>query len=205
MEPPLTSKTLLFRIRDTDDDDAWKLFAEIYGPLLFRYFRGRGLNESDASDVLQMVLVAVARAIRNFEYNPSTGTFRSWLYTVARSKLNTFFSKDAKKPIPIGQSEVARISESHGAEETEDESDWDREYRRRVFEWACDRVRDEFKEPTWKAFWGTAVEGRSASKVAEDVGMKPGAIYTARSRVTARLKREVDEHLAEEFEPPIRE
>ena len=35
--------------------------------------------------------------------------------------------------------------------------------------------------------------------------MKPGAIYTARSRVTARLKREVDEHLAEEFEPPIRE
>jgi len=200
MEFSPTSKTLLFRVRDAEDDAAWRTFVEIYTPLLFRYFRGRGLNETDASEVLQIVMIAIARAIRGFEYEPERGTFRSWLYTVARSKLNDFFNRQARQPMALDDEEMARLTDS--ADEIDDK--WEAEYRWSVFEWAAARLRSEFQAHTWDAFWRTAVEGQAADAVAKTLDMKLGSVYTARSRVTARLRAFIGETLDEDLEPPRR-
>ena len=200
MEFSPTSKTLLFRVRDAEDDAAWRTFVEIYTPLLFRYFRGRGLNETDASEVLQIVMIAIARAIRGFEYEPERGTFRSWLYTVARSKLNDFFNRQARQPMALDDEEMARLTDH--ADETNDK--WEAEYRWSVFEWAASQVRSEFQAHTWDAFWRTAVEGQSADAVAKAFGLKLGSVYTARSRATARLRAFIAETLDEDLEPPRR-
>ena len=70
---------------------------------------------------------------------------------------------------------------------------WEREYRRSLFEWAAERIRCEFEENTWQAFWRTSVDGRETAEVAESLGVSVGAVYIARSRVLARLRREVEE------------
>jgi RNA polymerase sigma-70 factor (ECF subfamily) len=69
---------------------------------------------------------------------------------------------------------------------------WELEYQRRIAALAMDRVKGEFQEATWKAFWLTAVEGQSAADVSGQLGLSPGAIYVAKSRVLARLKEEVE-------------
>ncbi len=73
------------------------------------------------------------------------------------------------------------------------EDDWDREYERQRFAVAADQVRGEFTASTWKAFWGTAVDGRPAKEVGAELGLSPGAVYVAKSRVLARLREKVRE------------
>jgi RNA polymerase sigma-70 factor (ECF subfamily) len=72
------------------------------------------------------------------------------------------------------------------------EDAWETEYQRRLASMAMDRVKHEFQEKTWQAFWLTAVEGVAVADVSKRVGLSSGAIYVAKSRVLARLKEEVD-------------
>ena len=66
-----THPSLLLRVRDEADAESWALFVGTYAPLIHRYGRRRGLQDADAADLTQDVLVLVARAIRSFEYSPN--------------------------------------------------------------------------------------------------------------------------------------
>ncbi|MEM0897980.1 MAG: sigma-70 family RNA polymerase sigma factor [Verrucomicrobiota bacterium] len=190
MAEVLTSKTLLFRIRDPGDGQAWGTFSQIYTPLVFYFCRKQGLGEADAADIVQDVMSSIARSITNFTYDPERGTFRSWLYTITRNRLAKHFRKSSQSPKAISQNAVTRLADEH---ETDSGTDalWESEYRQRLFQWAADSVRDEFQTQTWQAFWRTAVEHAPASDVAAELDMRLGAIYTARSRVTARLREKI--------------
>jgi RNA polymerase sigma-70 factor (ECF subfamily) len=76
-----------------------------------------------------------------------------------------------------------------GAEES---ARFDAEYRIRVLHWAAERVRDEFSEAAWQAFWRTGVEGQSAENAARDLGLTVGTVYQYKSRVVARIRREIE-------------
>jgi RNA polymerase sigma-70 factor (ECF subfamily) len=52
-------------------------------------------------------------------------------------------------------------------------------------------LRSEFEEHTWRAFWRVAVDGQPAPEVAAELGMKPNAVRTAKSRVLRRLREEL--------------
>ncbi len=181
-----TSRSLLLRIRDARDQAAWGEFAEIYTPLIFRFCRSRRLQEADASDVTQDVLRAVAQSIGGFDYEPRRGKFRSWLFKVVRSKLSNFIEARRRNPQGTGSTTLHERLEEQPAEDTEES--WDREYIEHVLRWASERVRSEFQERTWQAFWRTAVQSEAAAKVAESLEMTIGAVYVARSRVLGRLK-----------------
>jgi RNA polymerase sigma-70 factor (ECF subfamily) len=73
----------------------------------------------------------------------------------------------------------------------DDEEQWNREYRQRVFAWAAEQIERDFQPTTWQAFWQTAVEGKSGKDVAQALGMNVAAVYLAKSRVMARLKAQV--------------
>jgi RNA polymerase sigma-70 factor (ECF subfamily) len=88
------------------------------------------------------------------------------------------------------------LEEQPGADE--EESDWQRKYEQRLFAWAAERIEGEFQESTWKAFWHLAVEGKSGEKTARTLGMSVGAVYVAKSRVFARLKKEIEQLNREE-------
>ena len=180
-----TRQTLLLRIRDLDDKVSWDEFAELYTPLIYRFLINRGLSDSNARDVMQDSLKAIAGAIERFEYNPEKGTFRSWLYTVVRSKLNNYFKKSGRQPAAVGMTEVEGMADESDAAA---DKEWEMEYKRHMFHWASEKVRGDFKENTWKAFYGVAVDERPAEEVAKELGMPVGGVYVAKSRVIAKLR-----------------
>ena len=74
---------------------------------------------------------------------------------------------------------------------------FDQEYRDVVFQWAAEQVRNEFREPVWRAFWRTCVLNEPISDVAEELGMTTGYVYVCRSRIIARLRQTIEEFEAE--------
>ena len=195
-ELPSTHASLLLRIHDADDRPAWRQFVTVYTPLVYRYCRGRGLQDCDAADVSQDVMAAVASAIRGFDYDRKRGTFRGWLFTVTRSKLNDYFARRQRHPPATGASGVQKILSEVPSPSESDQ--WDRDYQRRLFEWGADKIRGEFKESTWQAFWRTAVDHQPIRETAERLELSVGAVYIARSRVLCRLKEYIQENIGEE-------
>jgi RNA polymerase sigma factor (sigma-70 family) len=192
-EPPLTRVTLLARIRDGRDSDAWREFVQLYGPVVYRFARNRGLQDSDAADLMQNVLLSVARNAPRMEYDPKRGTFRGFLYTVTRNKIYNFLTAQRNRPRGTGDTDAHERLDATPARDDDrgPDAEWEREYQRRVTARAMERVRGEFQETTWRAFWETAVEGRPAAEVGAGLKMTPGAVYVAKSRVLARLRDEV--------------
>ena len=186
-----TRPSLLLRVRNPQDERAWREFVEIYTPLIFGYCRRRGLQEADAADVAQEVMQTVARSISGFTYQPEKGTFRSWLYTVTRSRLANFLKRQDRQPRGTGKTAVQQFLEARPNPEADDS--WVREFHQRLLDWACAQVRDEFQDSTWTAFRLTAIEGKAAKEAAQATGLSIGAVYIARSRVTARIREQIQE------------
>ncbi len=188
-EQPSTRPSLLVRLRDHQDQEAWQRFAALYAPLLYRYGRNHRLQDADAADLTQEVLQAVSGAIGRLDYDPRRGTFRSWLFTLAHRKLCDLLTRRQKQLQAAGGSAAQERLDEVPA--PADEEAWNQEYDRCLFAWAVEQVRGEFSASTWQAFWLTAVEGQSAQQAGEALGLSVGAVYVARSRVQARLKEQL--------------
>ncbi|MCC7424336.1 MAG: sigma-70 family RNA polymerase sigma factor [Planctomycetaceae bacterium] len=190
-ESPLTRASLLVQLRDGTNHAAWHEFMRLYGPVVYGFARKRGLQDADAADITQDVLRSVSNSIGRLEYDRNHGTFRGWLFTITRNKVFNFLSARRIRPQGSGDTTTNKLLDAH-PDGTDASEAWELEYQRRVTAIAMERVKSEFQEKTWQAFWLTAVEGQSAADVAQTVGMSAGAIYVAKSRVLARLKSEVD-------------
>lgn len=190
-EVPTTRPSLLLRLRDAGDGGAWTDFEQLYAPLIYHYARKHGLQDADAADVRQEVLRLVAHAIRGFEYDARRGSFRGWLYTVARNQVRKFFERRRPFEQGSGDSAAQQALEEHPAADVADASAWDEEYERRLFTYAAAQIRGDFSDATWQAFWQTAVEGRAAKEIASQLRLTVAAVYLAKSRVMARLKEHI--------------
>jgi RNA polymerase sigma-70 factor (ECF subfamily) len=190
-DPAATRASLLLRIRDPHDGEAWRQFVKIYASVVYGFARKRGLQDADAADLMQEVFRSIAGAAGRLDYDPRRGSFRSWLYTVTRNKLYNFLDGRKRQVQGSGDSGAQELLEEKSAQEEDAAAAWDREYERRLFAWAAEQVRGEFQPATWQAFWQTAVEGKSAGEVGKMLGLSPGAVYVAKSRVLARLKQQI--------------
>jgi RNA polymerase sigma factor (sigma-70 family) len=191
-DSPLTRASLLVQIRDGANHRAWREFVDLYGPVVYGFARKRGLQDADAADLMQDVMRSVSSAIGRLDYDRQQGTFRGWLFTITRNKVFNFLSARRIRPQGTGDSATNRMLNSHPDEDDEGADTWEVEYQRRLAALAMERVKGEFQENTWRAFWLTAVEGLPVADVGRQVGMSAGAIYVAKSRVLARLKTEVE-------------
>lgn len=186
-----TRATLLIRLRDVSDQDAWRLFASIYTPLVYRYALKNGLQDADAADVAQETMCNVVRVIRSFQYDPSRGSFRGWLLAVVRNTLRKRFKKLQNEALGSGDTSVHSMLQQCPDLQSDADEVWDREYEMWLFHKVASWIKNEFQMNTWEAFWKTAVEGQEVAVVAKELGMSPGAIYIARSRVLARIRAEI--------------
>lgn len=187
---PATRASLLLRIRDPKDRIAWEEFVRIYAPLLHAYGLHRGLQDADAADLAQEVLRRLMGAIPEFQYDPSLGSFRGWLFTITRNEFLKMAKRRHRQPVGAGASEISQFLEQQ-PDTTQDQEYWDREYQWNLFLWAAEKVRPEFREATWQAFWLTAVEGKKVEAVASQLAISAGALYIAKSRITARIRQEI--------------
>src|SRR5262249_33266927 len=167
-DAPPTRPSLLVRLRDARDGPAWSEFVEVYAPLVYGYARKQGLQDADAADLTQEVLRAVSGAVGRLEYDPARGSFRGWFFTIVRNKLRNFLA--ARKTEGRGGTSAQLWLEAQPGREDELAAGWEQEYEQRLFAWAAEQVRGGFEDATWRAFWGTAVEGRSAPQVAAELG-----------------------------------
>jgi RNA polymerase sigma factor (sigma-70 family) len=192
-QTPVTRPSLLLRLHGPRDEQAWAEFSAIYGPLIERLARQKGLQDADAADLVQEVLRTVAAAIERQMFDPARGSFRAWLFRVARNLMVNFLICQRRQPRGSGDTDMQQLLEELPAPNAEDSALFDAEYKRQLLYWAAEQLQDEFTERVWQAFWQTGVEGRSAKEVAAALGTTIGTIYHYKSRVMARLRRKIEE------------
>lgn len=187
MQGPETRRSLLVKIQDTTQQAAWHEFVAIYQPLVYRLARGRGLQHADAQDLTQDVFAAVQGAIERFDPDAERGSFRGWLFRIARNMVINFLARQKETP-GSGDTSMLRLLHDLPAAESDAATVFDLEYRREVFAWAARKAQTHFAEETWQAFWRTGVEGETIEQAAAALGKSPGAVRVARCRVLAKLK-----------------
>ncbi|MBX9579361.1 MAG: sigma-70 family RNA polymerase sigma factor [Gemmataceae bacterium] len=187
-----TSPSLLVRLRDRADADAWGRLARLYTPLLLDWVRRLGVQPADADDLVQEVLTTVAKEMPAFEYDPARGAFRGWLRTVLANRVRHHRRTRGRAPDAAGGGGhdrlLADLEDAGGALSAA----WDVEHDRHVAGRLLALIRGEFEVTTWEAFRLAAVEGRPAAEVATALGITPNAVRVARCRVLARLRQEAD-------------
>jgi RNA polymerase sigma-70 factor (ECF subfamily) len=191
IESPDTRASLLVRIRDGGDTEAWQEFVQRYAPVVYGFARRRGLQDADAADLMQEVLRSVAAAADRLEYDPKRGTFRSWLFTVTRNKLYNMLDGQRRQVRGTGDSAAQQRLDEQPGRDGDGEDVWEKEYQTHLTALAMQRVRGEFHDSTWQAFLLTAVDGKGAREAGKSLKMSPGAVYVAKSRVLSRLREEV--------------
>jgi RNA polymerase sigma-70 factor (ECF subfamily) len=185
-----TRPSLLLRLLDPRNAEAWQTFVHVYGPLVYGHARRRGLQHEDAEDVTQKVFARVSAAIRTFEYQPDVGRFRDWLGTIVRNEANRFLKQDR---------EMAR---SRGGEAENGvacavapvaDTAWTAEFNTHILQLALQRSEVHFEPPTWRAFRRVWLENAPATQVAEEMGQPIDWVYVAKSRVLKQIWEEVQE------------
>lgn len=187
-----TSASLLDRLRHQPDESSWKLLTDLYTPLIWGWLRRHArVNADDADDLVQDVLTVVVRRLAEFERQRS-GAFRAWLRQITVNCLRDFWKARRRRPLHTGGSDFQVILDQL-ADPTSDLSRlWDQEYEQHLMRQALELVKPHFETKTWTAFQRVIFDAVEADAVAEELSMSVGAVYTARSRVMARLRREID-------------
>jgi len=194
-DTPMTRPSLLVRLRNLQDQQSWEEFYTIYQPLVFRMARSQGFQDADASELTQEVFLAVASAIERWDPDPQRGSFRGWLFRIARNMMINWLAYRRRHPTGAGNSDIRKLlAEQPDPREldVEDSAVFDREYKRQAFAWAAEQIRHEFRETTWQAFWLTSVENQPVPEAAETLKISVGAVYIARSRIMARLRQKIE-------------
>jgi RNA polymerase sigma-70 factor (ECF subfamily) len=188
-----TSVTLLLRLRDLSDKQAWEDFVERYVPKIYGWCRRNRLQEADAADVTQEVLGKLVSAMRKFDYNPDRGSFRGWLKTVTNNAVRDFASSYKKHGRGSGDSQVnaalASIADPSALAELAGEIEAEAE--REMLREAEARVKVRVQKQTWDAYELTAVRDIAAPDVAARLNMPVGQVYVAKSRIIKLLRQEV--------------
>ncbi len=189
--PGSTASNLLGLVK-ANEGPAWRRLAALYTPLVYSWARHAGLQAEDASDVVQEVFRAVLTHIADYEAGPGPGSFRAWLWTITRNKLNDHWRRQRRQPVAVGGSDAQeRLLESPAPECPQDEEPAGAGGG--VLQRALERIRPRFEERTWQAFYRVTAEGQGPAEVAAALGMSVNAVYVARSRVLARLRQELGE------------
>jgi len=185
---PQTRQSLLVRLR-RNSDDAWSEFLEVYEQAIYEFARRRGLQDADAWDVTQDVLAAVDSKVDSWQSDPTKGTFRGWIFRVARNIAVDKINAQSRRAAASGDSRVAQLLAEH-PENLEQESTlfWTN-YRRKLLHWAADQIKPEYQESSWQSFWMTTVAGQKPEDVAQELGVSLGSVYAAKFRIVTRIRK----------------
>lgn len=185
---PDTHSLLLANIRSLENREAWSDFVQIYRPVIYRMARRRGMQDADAQDLAQEVLVRISKAIDRWQ--PREGVrFRHWLRKVASNAIVTAVTKS--QPLGIVDGAEADHILADTPEVSTAKSELHDECFRERYLRAATIVKVDVSPVTWAAFELTVVQGNSCEEAAKTLGKSLGTIYAARSRILKRLQIEV--------------
>ena len=187
---PTTRASLLLKLCDPRDHEAWVEFVHLYEPVIYRMLKRYGLQEVDAVEVMQDLFLAVSRGVERWTPGKEHGSFRGWLRRVTRNLVVNWLRIKKRQPVAITFDLDSLLIEEAPFEGVESR-EFDDEVRRSLFRQASEKVRLEVQPQTWQAFWEVAVSGIEISEVANRLGMTTGAVRVAKCRIIARLRETV--------------
>ncbi|MEM1071169.1 MAG: sigma-70 family RNA polymerase sigma factor [Planctomycetota bacterium] len=186
-EFPETRTSLLLGLQTGDDQDAWHEFASVYSPIIYRISRKHGLQDADAHDLVQQILVSVAGAIDQYQKKDETVRFRHWLKRIAR---NAIYNALTRRPHDrgVGGTSVHEALNNHVFSEERLEREIESEHQRELFLRAASIVKSQVTHNSWQIFHLTVVNGRSVQEVSRELNKSVGSIYAVRGRVMAKIR-----------------
>jgi RNA polymerase sigma-70 factor (ECF subfamily) len=192
-----TRESLLSRLRDLDDQTSWDDFFETYWKLIYSVARKAGLNDAEAQDVVQETVVTAARKLPGFKYDPALGSFKAWLLTVTRSRVQDQFRKKAyrkdgryyprEEALNTPLVEMIPAPDSINLDEV-----WDQEWRQNIMDRAAERVKLLVSPKQYQMFYLHGLKAMPAREVAERLDATPEEVYAAKYRVAELIKKEVE-------------
>jgi RNA polymerase sigma factor (sigma-70 family) len=185
-----TSPSLLGRLRqEAYDQQAWAEFVRRYGAQIYHWCCKWKLQEADAQDVTQTVLVKLAEKMRSFSYDPAK-SFRAYLKTLTNYALCDFLESRKRPGVAGGGSQVLDLLQTIEARADLVEQ-LKTAFDHELLDEAMERVRERVEPHTWEAFRLTAVEGLSGAEVAQKLAIKVATVFKARSKVQQMLQVEM--------------
>jgi len=188
-----TSISLLERAR-SNDQEAWSQIVHLYGPLVQKWCRQSGLQDDDLADVFQETFRAVSTHINSFKPIRDVGSFRSWLRTIVRTKIADHFRSQSRQPPGQGGTEanlrIGNVVDPLVDDDPlgEDDKQAAADEHTMLVQRAMELIRPEFSERNWQAFLKVAIDGQSATEIAEELGVNPQVIRQANYRIRRRLR-----------------
>lgn len=193
MQPATTSSSLLVRVRDHADAEAWGRLVTLYAPLLRDWLRRHAVPPHDQDDLVQDVLHAVAQEMPHFSYDREKGGFRGWLRTVLVHRLRNYWRQRRSRPLATGDNQfITGVLDQLEDSRSTLAQVWEQEHDQHVVARLLELVRGDFETTTWEAFRRTALEGQEVSAVAAGLGLTVNAVKLAKHRVLKRLRQEAE-------------
>lgn len=190
-----TTETVLARLRDFDNRDAWDSFTDRFRRPVVSFARSMGLPPADAEDVAQETLIAFAEAYRQGKWDPAKGRLSRFLFGIAyRQALR------ARRQANLRLGDAARVgqAESHFWSHIPDEATasgiWDTEWEQIVLDQCLQQVKSEVEPETYRAFELTVCEERAPTDVAAELGIAIKSVYNAKHRILKRLRELRDDY-----------
>jgi RNA polymerase sigma-70 factor (ECF subfamily) len=194
-----TRASLILAAADPANREARAAFVECYAGLIRDWCRRWDLQEADQANVFQAMLCRLFEMLPTFQYDRSKGQFRGLLRTMTHHAIANLHRERQRHPGICGSGDSEVLGRLHEVPTPDDPAVEDlaqklarQAERHQQLHEACKRVRDRVEPHTWQAFWLTTVEGQPAVDVAQQLGMKKGAVFVYKCRVTKMIRSEID-------------
>jgi RNA polymerase sigma-70 factor (ECF subfamily) len=185
-----TSLSLLHRLRCSPESESWTRLVDLYAPLIRAWLRKYDVQESDAEDLVQEVLLAVSKDLGKFDHGGHPGAFRGWLKAILVNRLRKHWRARDRRPQARGDSDIdARLAQLDNPS-SEMSLIWNREHDQYVLRQLLALAEPHFAKTTWTAFSRVALDGAKPDDVAREMGISRNAVIIAKCRVLSRLRQE---------------
>ncbi|MCA9050837.1 MAG: sigma-70 family RNA polymerase sigma factor [Planctomycetaceae bacterium] len=185
-----TSLSLLVRLRSSEESESWNRLMELYGPLLRTWLRKYDVQDNDAEDLMQDVLLAVSKDLSGFDHNGRPGAFRGWLKTILINRLRKFWRTRDRRPQARTDSDIDARLDQLDDPRSELSQIWNRDHDQYVLRQLLALAEPHFAPQTWSAFRRVALEGAKPDAVAAELGISRNSVIIAKCRVLSRLRQE---------------
>jgi RNA polymerase sigma factor (sigma-70 family) len=191
-----TRRSLLSRLKDWEQKDAWREFFNTYWRLIYDVARKAGLDDQHAQDAVQETMISVSAEMPGFRYDPKLGSFKSWLRTLTRRRIADQLRKRyARRELDHVDAAMTQIQEE--IESTRDttpalDAVWDEQWRTHMMDAALTRVKRSVKASHYQLFELTVLKACPLAEVAKSLGISLPMAYVIRHRIGRQLKKEID-------------
>jgi RNA polymerase sigma-70 factor (ECF subfamily) len=192
-----TRRSLLDRLKNWDDRTGWQEFFDTYWKVIYGVAIKAGLTDTEAQEVVQETVIAVARNMQEFKYDPAVGSFKSWLLHTTRWKIVDQFRRRAPRHAALHRRSNTRTSATTLINRIPDPASlnldpvWDEEWEKNLFDTARERIKQRVSDRQYQMFDLYVVKDWPVKKVAAALGVSAARIYLAKHQVAALIRKEI--------------